>query len=378
MLQEFVEIHRGELIKRCRDKVSRRSLPLPTEAEIAHGVPLFLDQLVAALRSGGERLNSAIADGALLHGQELLRYGFTVSQVVHDYGDVCQSITELALEMDAPIATEDFRTLNRCLDDAIASAVTEFGRASRPSLVDGRGDPEHHRLGFFAHELRTLVNTAVVAFEVLKKGDVGVSGSTAAIVDRSLMGLRALIARALVEVRLTEGVQTRERIAVAPFIIQVAAGAALEAAARDIRFDVTPVDESLAIEADPLILAAVVNNLLQNAFKFTRAHTTVTLHVGASRARVLIQVEDQCGGLPGGEEASETLFRPFEQRGGDRTGVGLGLAFSRWGTAVNGGRLYTRNVAGGCAFIVDLPRLAGRAVERPGGRIDDEPVTVSD
>jgi signal transduction histidine kinase len=293
MLQEFVEIHRDELIRRCRDKVSRRSLPLPTEAEITHGVPLFLDQLVAALRSGGERLNPAIADGALLHGQELLRYGFTVSQVVHDYGDVCQSITELALELDAPIATEDFRTLNRCLDDAIASAVTEFGRASRPSQVDGRGDPEHHRLGFFAHELRNLVNTAVVAFEVLKKGEVGVGGSTAAIVDRSLMGLRALIARALVEVRLTEGVQTRERIAVASFVAQVAAGAALEAAARGIRLEVKPIEDDLAIEGDPLVLAAVVNNLLQNAFKFTRPHTTVTLRIGASRERVLIQVEDQ-------------------------------------------------------------------------------------
>jgi signal transduction histidine kinase len=377
MLQEFVEVHRDELIRRCRDKVSRRSLPLPTEAEITHGVPLFLDQLVAALRSGGDRPNPAIADGALLHGQELLRYGFTVSQVVHDYGDVCQSITELALEVDAPIATEDFRTLNRCLDDAIASAVTEFSRASRPSQVDGRGDPEHHRLGFFAHELRNLVNTAVVAFEVLKKGEVGVGGSTAAIVDRSLMGLRALISRALVEVRLTEGVQSRERIAVGTFVIQIAAGAALEAAARGIRFDVRPIEDDLAIEGDPLVLAAVVNNLLQNAFKFTRPDTTVTLRIGASRERVLIQVEDQCGGLPGGEEAAETLFRAFEQRGADRTGFGLGLAFSRWGTAVNGGRLYARNNADGCAFIVDLPRLPARRV-RPAGPLDAESAKIND
>ena len=216
MLQEFVEVHRDELIRRCRDKVSRRSLPLPTEAELAHGVPLFLDQLVAALRSGGDRPSPAIADGALLHGQELLQHGFTVSQVVHDYGDVCQSITELALEVNAPIATEDFRTLNRCLDDAIASAVTEFGRASQAIASTDEG-PEHHRLGFFAHELRNLVNTAVVAFEVLKKGEVGVGGSTAAIVDRSLdRRLRARLRRALVEARLTEGVQNRERIARRP------------------------------------------------------------------------------------------------------------------------------------------------------------------
>src|SRR5687768_5624751 len=98
MLQEFIELNRDEIIERCRAKVAKRSVPLPTTAEIEHGVPLFLDQLVAALRSGGERSNPDIVSSALLHGHDLLRQGFTVSQVVHDYGDVCQSITELALE----------------------------------------------------------------------------------------------------------------------------------------------------------------------------------------------------------------------------------------------------------------------------------------
>jgi hypothetical protein len=46
---------------------------------------------------------------------DLLLQGFTVSQVVHDYGDVCQSITDLAVEVNAPISTDDFRMLNRCL-----------------------------------------------------------------------------------------------------------------------------------------------------------------------------------------------------------------------------------------------------------------------
>ncbi len=93
-----------------------------------HGVPLFLDQLVDALQHGIGNRNAEISRGAVLHGRELLVQGFTVSQVVHDYGDVCQSVTGLALELNAPISTDDFRTLNRCLDDAIAGAVTEFGR----------------------------------------------------------------------------------------------------------------------------------------------------------------------------------------------------------------------------------------------------------
>ena len=43
-------------------------------------------------------------------------------------GDICQAVTELALEQHAPITTEEFHTLNRCLDTAIAEAVTEHGR----------------------------------------------------------------------------------------------------------------------------------------------------------------------------------------------------------------------------------------------------------
>ncbi|HET9830288.1 MAG TPA: HAMP domain-containing sensor histidine kinase, partial [Vicinamibacterales bacterium] len=113
---------------------------------------------------------------------------------------------------------------------------------------------------------------------------------------------------------------------------------------------------AVAIEADRQILAAVVTNLLQNAFKFTRPATAVTLRVATSAARVQIEVEDECGGLPGGN--SPALFKPFEQRGADRSGLGLGLAFSRWGAKANEGRIYTRNHPGrGCVFIVDLPRF---------------------
>jgi hypothetical protein len=84
-----------------------------------------------------------------LHGHDLLLKGFTVSQVVHDYGDICQTITELALESKAPIDTADFRTLNRCLDEAIAGAVTVYRRESEQSSLDGQTERGNQRMGFF-------------------------------------------------------------------------------------------------------------------------------------------------------------------------------------------------------------------------------------
>jgi signal transduction histidine kinase len=295
MLHEFIVMNREKIIRRCRTKVATRSVPSPTDTELDHGVPVFLDQLADALR---RHLISSpdIARSAVEHGHELLLQGFTVSQVVHDYGDVCQAITELAVEMNEPISTDDFRMLNRCLDDAIAGAVTEFGRQQNESTLNGETARGNERAGFLAHEMRNLLNTAIIAFEVLKTGNVGVGGSTGTVLHRSLMGARALTGRSLAEVRLTQGVQN------------------------------------------------------------PGAGTTVVLRVGASAERVLIEIQDECGGLPIGNV--NELFRPFEQRGGDRTGLGLGLAFSRWGVEANNGRIYARSLPEtGCVFTVDLPRV---------------------
>ena len=179
-LDAFIGSHRDELIRRCRVKVAERSSPPPTEAEINRGIPLFLSQLVAELRHGPSG-TQAINRGAVQHGRDLLLQGLTIGQVVHDYGDLCQSVTDLAVEMGAAISTDEFRTLNRCLDDAIAGAVTEFSR--------GQGINHNGEL----HELRNLTNTAITAFEVLQEGNVGIGGSTGVLVHRSLLAIRALI-----------------------------------------------------------------------------------------------------------------------------------------------------------------------------------------
>jgi hypothetical protein len=161
--------------------LATRSDPPPTEAELDHGVPLFLDQLLLELGTGVSQTRN-ISTGAVKHGHELFFHGFSISEVVHDYGDVCQSITDLAVELGAPISADDFRTLNRCLDDAIAGAVTEYAREQD---VPREGE---------LHHLWNLTTIAVTAFEVLQTGNVGVRGSTGRVVHRNLMAIRAALA----------------------------------------------------------------------------------------------------------------------------------------------------------------------------------------
>jgi hypothetical protein len=346
MLHEFITANRGELIARCRAKIASRPAPRPTDMELEHGVPLFLDQLADTLRRA-LKYNPAIAQSAAKHGDELLHSGFTIAQVVRDYGGICQAISELAVETSAPITNREFQVFNLCLDDAIAEAVTAYGR-----LREHEGTA---RQGHFAHEMRNLLNSAFLAFDVLKTGSVGVGGSTGGVLAASLAGLRNLIDREIAEVRLGAGIHHPETIVVCEFIEDVEVAATMDANARGLQFSVTSVRKDVTVHADRQILASVVANLLQNAFKFTRPGGNVSLRARATADRVLIDVEDQCGGLPPGR--AEELFRPFEQRGPDRTGLGLGLDICHRGALINDGEIHVRNHPGdGCVFTLDVPR----------------------
>ena len=101
--------------------------------------------------------------------------------------------------------------MNGCLDDAIACAVTEYARERNQATIDGETVLWNERVGFLTHEFRNVINTAILAFEVLKSGKVGVTGGTGTVLYRSLVGARDLIGRSLTEVRLTQGVSKNSR-----------------------------------------------------------------------------------------------------------------------------------------------------------------------
>lgn len=214
----------------------------------------------------------------------------------------------------------------------------------------------NEQLGVLAHEMRNLLNVAILASAAIKTGSVGFGGATAAALDRSLIGMRELIDRTLAQVRLEAAPKaSSEAVELGPFITEVQVAAVLEASSRGCELTVLPVQARIFVTADRHILAAAVANLLQNAFKFTRPGSHVMLRAYASESRVWIEVEDECGGLQQG--ATEILFRPFEQRSADRSGVGLGLSISRKAVEALGGTIGVRNLPGkGCVFSIDLPR----------------------
>ncbi len=351
MLHEFITANIPEIIARTRAKVATRTMPVPTEAELKNGVPLFLDQLVDRLRLATTD-SEAIEESATQHGGELQAMGFSVSQVVHGYGDVCQAITQLAEDVNAPITVEEFKTFNRCQDDATAHAVTEYERLRDQSVAyEGM-----ERQGVLAHEMGNRLAAALIAFNILQKGAVGIGGSTGAVLGRSLRALQFLVSNSLAEVRLESELTLRHRVPVAELIAEVEVEASMGADAAGYTLTVFPVEPGIDVRADPQILAAALSNLLQNAFKFSHPDGRVSLRTTVTEGRVLFEVEDECGGLPPGK--IEELFKPFEQRNTDRSGLGLGLMISRRGVEAMGGRMAVRDLPGhGCVFSIDLPKM---------------------
>jgi hypothetical protein len=343
--------------------VAARSGPKIPQLELAHGIPVFLDQIIDTLarkqQAGAHHAwsNTELSETATRHGRELLDQGFTLEQVVRDYGDVCQSVTNLAFETGASIGPEEFHTFNRCLDDAIAGAVTEYARhgALTSEFVS---DAVNSRLGPLAHELHNHLYTATLVVAAIKAGKVGISGATGAVLDRSLLGMRGLLDRALAELRVTARTPPRQEvIQLAQFFEKLRLSASFDVQARGTRFTITPIADDLVVYAEPEMLVAALGNLLQNAFRFTERGAEVRLCAYLSGDRVLIEVEDRCGGLAVG--AVETMFLPSAQSAGDHSGLGLGLHTSKRSIEANGGMLTVRDVPGsGCIFTINLPRLA--------------------
>lgn len=228
MLYEFLKSNRVDLIARCRTKAEKRALPLAMPAVAEFGIPMFLEQLIETFRlertpealarhkAAGRRrpslalVPSNIASTAAKHGEELRQHGLTIDQVVHGYGDLCQSLTELAMEMDTPITVDEFHTFNRCLDDAIADAVTAYSKDTDNPISGTAVRTRKELPGSPAQEMRNLIETAMLSFAAIKGGHVGMKGTTSAVHERSLVGLRDLFDRALADARANADVPGRD------------------------------------------------------------------------------------------------------------------------------------------------------------------------
>lgn len=231
----------------------------------------------------------------------------------------------------------------RCLDNAIADAVSSFSTERDAGMAVKQSTESNQRLGFLVHELRNSIGTATLAASALETGNLPISGATGSVLKRSIAAMTTLIDRALAEVRSKNAIAVPgETFSVAALIADARDGATLDASATGCALVTPEVDSSLW------------GICFRTPSKFTRSHTEVTSHAHAAGDRVLIDVKDNCGGLSAG--ALQKMFTPFSQRRGDRIGLGMGLSIAKESIEADAGVLTVRDVPGtGCIFTISLP-----------------------
>lgn len=392
MLHEFLKSHESEILAASEAKSAELGgMRISTEEQNA-GLPIFFKQLMTVLeqthdepddtsinraamaraadasdepamaRAAGRPFEAEIASAAGTHGNELQKRGYTLSHVVHAYGSLCQAITELAIEKQEPIAPIEFKKLNRCLDVAIAGAVTTF--QARHISVDSSREIQH--LGFLAHELRNALTTVNVSLRLIKNGVVGFGGSTGQVLDRGLKQIQELIDRSLTEVRLRVDPEVHPEPAfLLQLVDQIAVTADLDAQAKHQTLEIR-IDPTMVIVADPYLLYSALSNVIQNAIKYTQAGGRIHVRAHLAGNDAIIEVEDQCGGLR--SATPNDLFKPFEQQHKDRGGIGLGLTIAHRAITLNHGTIEVENFPGrGCIFRIRLPNASSRTYIEPNG-----------
>ncbi len=382
MLYKFLIENKKEILALTEQKTRELAEGVASSAELEKGLPIFYMQLITELAysksenpnsrsnigemakaaraadepalalAAGTQNQAEVARSAGEHGLELLRLGYTLSHVVHAYGSMCQAINELATQKNFKITPDEFRKVNQCLDVAIAGAVTEFQAQS--DLNQSKRDVE--KLGFLAHELRNALGTVSMAFSMIKEGSVTPRGSTGQLLERGIVRLDQLIARSLTEVRLRAKPKLHfEADYLQQLVDQIALTAKIDAASRNQSLIVT-IERGLKIVADQQLIHSALFNLIQNAIKYTRKGGKIQVRGRLIDEKVVIEVEDECGGLS--PEAESGLFRKFEQNHENRKGMGLGLTIAQESIILNHGKIECQNIAGkGCIFKVTLPEV---------------------
>lgn len=328
-------------------------------------IQIFLAHLVDALAP----TTSAQAFGAVLantsrkisadaerHGRTLQRRGCSVEQIINAYGDICQIVTQLADEADAVLSARDFSVLNRCLDDAVASAVTAHVRQRERSLAR----EELYRQQLLAYELNNLLNVATLSFESFGAWPAPDGTSHQALHVKSLAAVRGAVNRSVNDARQGANLApTLELVVVAELLSEVSAGATLQAGHRGLTLKVEQTGHDVAIAGDRHLLTSAIWSLLQNAFELTRTHSEVLLRATATATRVSIEVCDQCGGLPDKVDCLLRALQSSPRHANRRSGLGLAIAMGA--AQAHLGDLHVRDVPGeGCVYGLDLPR------HRPG------------
>jgi signal transduction histidine kinase len=217
-----------------------------------------------------------------------------------------------------------------------------------------------------AHELRNPLAPIANAVELLKRR-AGPPDPTVqwaeGVIGRQVAHLTRLVDDLLDLARITRGQieLKKEPVALADLVTRTVETARPAIEARHQTLTVTLAPQPLVLDADPVRLTQVIDNLLDNAVKYTPEGGSIALSAEQAGREVVIRVRDSGIGIA--PERLPRIFEPFGQPGtpveqARSGGLGLGLSLTRRLVEMHGGSIEARSagVEQGSEFIVRLPQ----------------------
>lgn len=356
VLHEVLSAKRDDVMLRWKAQIEGTLAPesMPP-LELADHIPQFVAEIAAALRAdlglssfgpSPEESNSAAG-----HGAQRLRLGFSLDSVVREYGALHDAIVEEARAVGVVLTYRELKVLHGAIVTGVAHAVTEYSHQRDAELM--RQANEH--FAFIAHELRDPLSSASMAFQLLKRrGDLPLGNRSVDALDRGLQRTSELIDQTLQAARVASGIELRRQSTTLKSLFEEAELAVVsEAESKSIEIR-SVVGSDLQVGLDTRLVRSALGNLLRNSVKYTTAGGTVEVRGSINNGRVIIEVEDGCGGLPPG--TVEKAFAPFVRMDTGQTGFGLGLAIAKQAVDAHGGTIRVQNLPGkGCVFVLELP-----------------------
>lgn len=348
-LAELLVTRGDEILAQWKTQVSGSLHPeaMPY-LQLIDQLPAFLSEIAEAVADLESQEASRVAAE---HGEQRLALGFSLDGVVREYGALRDAILAVARHEKVDVRESERDVLFGCIINGIAGAVSEYQRQRDAELQ--RHMNEH--FAFIAHELRNPLGSALAALGMLeRKGQLNMSERFAQVLNRSLTRMHELIDSTLRTAQMATAVHLqREPIKLSALLEDMEVSAAASAEERQITLTLE-IEDDVTISVDQRLVRSALTNLVRNAVKFSHAGGAVTVRARGGAERVVIEVEDRCGGLPPG--MVQRAFAPFAQLGADRSGFGLGLAIAKQAADAHQGVIRVQDLPGkGCIFALELP-----------------------
>ncbi len=278
------------------------------------------------------------------------------------------------LEMDLPVGRERGRLLvarrapfeddtDRVL---VRSAANLAGTALESATVLEAARRKDEFIATLSHEIRNPLAPLRTAVALLRVAGFSEGARACDIMDRQLNHLVRLVDDLLDTSRISRGtlVLRREMVSLADVM-----RTAVEASGPSIRdaghaLDVAEPAAPVWLDGDPVRLAQIVTNLLNNAARFTPRGGRITVRVAERAGEVFVSVRDNGSGFS--PEVSGRIFEMFAKS--DRSpGLGIGLSLSRRLAEMHGGSIdaHSDGPGTGAEFVVRLPVTAAPKAKTP-------------